>query len=103
MNVSTKFGLTMLVIGFILLSGSYLGLSSGYYFPKLIALGGVLLFLGIAMLIFPGGEIPEGTPPDKQIKTSFRNAPITNKIMWFFLPAVGLALSIWWIDTLGGF
>jgi hypothetical protein len=97
MKTDKKFGMGFLIIGLAFVGiNYYLITNSDYYYPKMLICGFSVFLFGISMMVFPGGEIPDGTPASKKIEAMFKNAPLLSKIMWIALPIAGIIGGFWW-------
>lgn len=72
------------------------------YFPKWLAAVPVLMLLGAAMLIFPGAEAPPGVDEATRTRHYWKAAPMSRKAIWIAFGAVGLVISLYVGDFLGG-
>lgn len=97
MKTDKKFGLGFLIVGLVLILINYLSISfTDYFYPKMLIVGLSVSMFGIAMVLFPGGDIPENTPNGQKINVMFKGAPLLSKIMWVAFAAAGVIGGFWW-------
>lgn len=96
MKKGRTLGIILLVIG-----GLFIGLNyymiyqAEFFFPKVLLAGFPLCSIGLAMMLFPGGEFPADViiprPPDM-----FKQASLQTKIIWIIFAVVGIIGGFWW-------
>ena len=91
MKLGHVFGIFMIVVGGIF---SYLAstmLNDAGMTLKIFVAGPGLITLGVAFLIFPGGNITpkESREKTKDPKTFYTEAPLLHKIMWGTFAIIG--------------
>lgn len=73
------------------------------YLPKLLVAVPLCIFVGIAMLAFPGAEAPPGTAGAEMARHYWRAAPRSRQAIWIVAGVMGLVIGVYAIGHLGYF
>jgi hypothetical protein len=96
MKKGRPLGITLLVVGILFIGVNYfLIYNATFFFPKMILIGFPTSMLGLAMILFQGGDFSAEIKVPKP-KEMFKNAPLLHKLMWILFTLVGLIIGIWW-------
>jgi len=69
---------------------------NGTYYPKLLYTGIIIIFFGIGIFLFPGGNFKKGDIPaeTKHLKYIWQQAPILHRVLWIIFTAAGVICAI---------
>ena len=100
MNLGRLQGIILFSVGLIFAVFAIVMLNNTGSVMQLFFAAPALLLLGIAMIIFPGSDIPVSEHKDKskQIEV-FTKAPVIHKIIWAVAFILGITISIYYIIT----
>jgi hypothetical protein len=103
MKVGRLIGTVILVLGIIAIASMYIIFSSTNYLPKFVASGPALIIVGLAMYIFPGGDVTnkELNAKTKAAGFMWTDAPLLHKIIWIFALLIGVAASLYQMISIG--
>lgn len=97
MLVGRAVGIGLLIIGIIGVTCSFTIVEAFGAIPRILASGSAFLCIGLAMVIFPGGNI---TTSELQLKSKPQKvmwtwAPTLHKVMWIVAGIIGISLTFW--------
>jgi hypothetical protein len=100
MNAGRFVGIILFVLGVPATIFGYLMLNDDGSILKIMLAGPALVLIGLAMLVFPGGDV---TIQDINSKTKslWGEAPMGHKIAWLLAGSIGIAFAL--VYFLGGF
>ncbi|RZL62473.1 MAG: hypothetical protein EOO93_08645 [Pedobacter sp.] len=98
MQLGRLFGFLFLVIGGFIAAMMHVSLRDDGQTIEFLIAGPALALIGIAMLIFPGGNITAEESKTKQKEPSvvFKEAPASHKIAWVVAGIAGVVLALNW-------
>lgn len=110
-NVGVKNGLICLLIGVVAIGFNLFMIeTSGKYFVKLTALGFILFYVGLGMLLAPGKmEVEDDLTEKNNAKILFKKSSLLTKVIWIVYAIAGIAACIYtimceyWQDIIGLF
>lgn len=94
---SLRYG-RMMGIGLVVVSLFFLGLNyffirdSEYYLPKFLYVGTIALFLGVSLLLMPGGDFTKSDIPSDSNELMFliQNSDVFAKAVWVVAIIIGI-------------
>lgn len=99
-----KVGLGVLVVGLVFgLVNGIAWLASHSYFPTMLASVPAAILCGLAMMLFPGADIPSSVPPERLATYLWRLAPWSHRLIWVFATLLGIAAGLAIINAAGYF
>ena len=103
MKVGRIIGIVLLVLGVVAIVSMYTIFSSTNYLPKIVASAPALIIVGLAMYLFPGGDVTNKELNEKTKSAGFlwTDAPLLHKFIWIFALLLGAAASIYQMITIG--
>ncbi|MCR5063035.1 MAG: hypothetical protein K6A89_07080, partial [Treponema sp.] len=96
-NQGVKSGLICLFVGLLVIAFNYIMIeASGKYFVKLTAVGFVLFYAGLGMLLAPGKmEVEDDVAEKNNIKIVFKKSGVLTKVIWIVYAIAGIAACIY--------
>lgn len=96
-NQGVKSGLICLFVGLLVIAFNYIMIeASGKYFVKLTAMGFVLFYAGLGMLLAPGKmEVEDDVAEKNNIKIVFKKSGVLTKVIWIVYAIAGIAACIY--------
>lgn len=99
-----KVGLGVLIVGLVFgLVNGIAWLAGHYYFPKMLACVPAAILCGLAMMLFPGADIPSTVPPERIAGYLWRLAPWSHRFIWVFATLLGIVAGLAIINAAGYF
>ena len=93
MNAGRFVGIILFVLGVPATIFGYLMLNDDGSIYKIMLAGPVLVLIGLAMLVFPGGDVTIQDINSKS-KSMWGEAPTGHKIVWLLAGAIGIAVAL---------
>lgn len=96
MKAGRLIGIIIIFLGTLAMISLFTIFSDSEYVPKIVLSGPALIIVGIAMSIFPGGNITvqELNTKEKTKGYIWTDAPVTHKVAWLIAFAMGVTASL---------
>ncbi len=103
MKAGRLIGIIILILGVIANICLYTIFATSEYIPRVVVSGPALIIVGLAMIIFPGGNVTnqELKNKTKTMGIMWKNAPLLHKLMWIFALILGAVASLFQMISIG--
>jgi hypothetical protein len=97
MKAGKFIGIIILVIGIVVTLLFYFVASNWDSVPQILIMGPALIIVGVAMIIFPGGDFSKENLKNNPagVKEMWKKAPFLHKTMWIVATIVGTIACIY--------
>lgn len=95
MKAGKVIGISVFVIGLIALGVFYFFFLESNRVPKIFIASPALIIVGLAMIIFPGGDIKVSDLDHSSRLQIWGPAPLSHKIAWIISLLIGAIVSVW--------
>lgn len=103
MKAGRFIGIALAIIGVVTVTFSLSIITTLGAVPKIVVCGPAIGIVGLAMIIFPGGDITLKELSSKVKPRGFlwTDAPISHKLIWIVTFIMGVVISIYQMETIG--